>query len=491
MMNDLHDLELMMRSETPILMIETLEELRLLEIFAEIGLRLRVPTLRWTLTDGLRFLDGTEVVRSGLTDPAEMLRHIKVSAHPGLYMLLDFHPFLDHPLHVRLLKEIAQAFDGSAPRRLVLVSHALETPPELRHLCARFELRLPNRRRLLALIREEAQRWQIASAGRTFRASRSAVDQLSRNLLGVTESDARRLIRNAITQDGAITESDVAEVTRAKYELLSPEGAVSFEYETASFAEVAGLIQLKQWIDRRRAPFLATDVSGDRPKGVMLLGVQGGGKSLAAKAVAGRLGVSLLRLDFGRLYDKYIGETERKLRDALRTADVMAPCVLWCDEIEKGLAVDAGAEGPGRRLLGSLLTWMAERKSAVFIVATSNDIAALPPELIRKGRLDEIFFIDLPDRAVRREIFEIHLRKRGLDAAEFELDCLAEASDGFAGAGIEQAIVSSIYAARASDSVPDTESVLAQLSATQPLSVVMEAQVAELRRWAQGRTVSA
>jgi SpoVK/Ycf46/Vps4 family AAA+-type ATPase len=490
-MNDLHDLEVMMRSETPILMIESLEETRLLEIFGEIGLRLGLQAFRWTLTDGLRRLDGGEVSGSGLSDPAEMLRHIKVSAYAGLYMLLDFHPFLEHPLHVRLLKEIAQAFDASAPRRLILVSHALETPPELRHLCARFQLRLPDRKRLLALIREEAQRWQVAGAGRSFRASRSAVDQLSRNLLGVTESDARRLIRNAITQDGAITESDVAEVTRAKYELLSPEGAVSFEYETASFAEVAGLTHLKQWIDRRRTPFLSADPADDRPKGAMLLGVQGSGKSLAAKAVAGRLGVSLLRLDFGCLYDKYIGETERKLRDALRTADVMAPCVLWCDEIEKGLAVDAGAEGPGRRLLGSLLTWMAERRSAVFIVATANDIASLPPELIRKGRLDEIFFIDLPDLDVRREIFAIHLRKRGLDAAEFALDRLAEASDGFAGAGIEQAIVSSIYAARASDSVPDTESVLAQLSATQPLSVVMEAKIAALRNWAQGRTVAA
>ena len=230
----------------------------------------------------------------------------------------------------------------------------------------------------------------------------------------------------------------------------------------------------------------------DRPKGVMLLGVQGGGKSLAAKAVAGRLGVPLLRLDFGALYNKYIGESERNLRDALRTADVMAPCVLWLDEIEKGLAMGSGDDGgTGRRLLGSLLTWMAERTSAVFLVATSNDISQLPPELVRKGRLDEIFFVDLPDAEVRREIFRIHLRRRDLDPDRFDLDRLAEASDGFTGAGIEQAVVSALYAARSNQGPPSTSSVIAELEGTQPLSVVMDAQIARLRQWAQGRTVPA
>lgn len=490
-MNDLHDLEVMLRAETPILLIESLEEPRLIDLLGQIGFRLGLPIYCWTLTDGLRPLGARAAASPAHSDPPDLLRHIKVTAGAGLYLLLDFHPFLEHPLHVRLLKEIAQGFSDAAPRRLVLISHALESPPELRHLCARFEVRLPDRQRLLALIREEAQRWQQADPSRSFRASRSAVEQLSRNLLGVAESDARRLIRNAITKDGAITESDVTEVTRAKYQLLSPEGAVAFEYDTASFAEVAGLHRLKAWVDLRRQPFLAAERGADRPKGVMLLGVQGGGKSLAAKAIAGRLGVPLLRLDVAGLYDKYIGETERKLREALRTADVMAPCVLWCDEIEKGLATDAGAEGPGRRLLGTLLTWMAERKSAVFMVATANDIARLPPELIRKGRMDEIFFVDLPDKDVRLEILMIHLKKRGLEPQRFDLDALADASEGFTGAGIEQAVVSAIYAARAANQEPDSDAIRGQLAATQPLSVVMEAQIAELRQWAQRRTVLA
>jgi SpoVK/Ycf46/Vps4 family AAA+-type ATPase len=489
-MTDLHDLDLMLRSETPILLIESLEEQRILELFTRLALKLGDPLFSWTLTDGLRRAEYAASAQKHLSEPPEALRHIKATSQPGIYVLLDFHPFLDHPLHVRLLKEIAQQF-GEVPRRLVLVSYALQTPAELKHLSARFSLRLPDRNRLLALIREEAQQWQHGAPNRSFRANRDAVDRLSRNLLGVTESDARRLIRNAIRHDGAITDSDVVDVTRAKHELLGPEGAVSFEYDTANFGDVAGLGNLKGWVDRRRGAFLDAEAAHDRPKGIMLLGVQGGGKSLAAKAVAGRLGVPLLRLDFGALYNKYIGETERNLREALKTADVMAPCVLWLDEIEKGLAVGSGDEGPARRIIGTMLTWMAERKSRVFIVATSNDITQLPPELVRKGRLDEIFFVDLPDAEVRGEIFRIHLAKRGLDPTGYDLARLAEVSVGFSGAGIEQAVVSALYASGAADGGPTTETIVAELEGTQPLSVVMDRQIGELRHWAQGRTVPA
>ncbi|WPL18610.1 ATP-dependent zinc metalloprotease FtsH 3 [Thiorhodovibrio winogradskyi] len=490
-MTDLHDLDLILRSETPVLLIESLEEQRIIELFSRLAIQFGVPLFCWTMTDGLRRAEYAARPQADLADPAEMLRHIKVSPEPGIYLLLDFHPFLDNPLHVRLIKEIALGF-GEVARRLVLVSHALESPPEFRHLSARFGLRLPNRGRLLALIREEAQRWQHAGPRRAFRANRGAVDRLSRTLLGVTESDARRLIRNAIHRDGAITETDVEEITRAKYELLSPEGSISFEYDTAGFGEVAGLEHLKTWIDLRREPFLSDDPKIEHPRGIMLLGVQGGGKSLAAKAVAGRFGVPLLRLDFGALYNKYIGETERNLRESLKTAEVMAPCVLWLDEIEKGLAAGNSDEGTGRRIIGTLLTWMAERKAAVFLVATSNDIKQLPPELVRKGRFDEIFFVDLPDASVRREIFRIHLAKRDINPEHFDLDQLAALSDGFSGAGIEQAVVSALYAARADDSGGvNTRAIATELQRTQPLSVVMDEQIARLRAWARSRTVPA
>ncbi len=487
---DLHDLELLLRSDTPIVLIESVEEPRVLALIAGLAVRIAEPAFSWTVTQGLKRIELDGDPEERLTEPARFLRFLRAGAGRGLYLLLDFHPYLADPLHVRLIKEIAQGYPD-LPRTLVLVSHALEAPPELRHLCARFELRLPGRNRILALIREEAQAWRHGPSRQPVKAEREAVDQLAHNLLGVTESDARRLIRNAIRNDGAITADDVAEVRRAKYELLSPEGVIAFEYDSRSFADVAGLDNLKAWIDRRRGPFLDPSRGRDHPKGILLLGVQGGGKSLAAKAVAGRLGVPLLRLDFGALYDKYIGETEKNLRKALATADLMAPCVLWLDEVEKGLAADEGDQGVGRRVLGGLLTWMAERRTRVFLVATSNDIRRLPPELIRKGRIDELFFVDLPDAAVRAEIFAIHLRARGLDPARFELRHLAEASEGFTGAGIEQTVVSAIYGGEAQGRAPDTEALIAELGRTQPLAVVMDDQIRALRAWAQGRTVPA
>jgi hypothetical protein len=496
---DLHDLELLLRSDTPLVLIESVEEPRVIELFARLALRLAQPVFRWSVADGLRRLDLDAEPRRELADPAEALRHIRGTGQAGVYVLLDFHPYLDNPLHVRLLKEIAQGY-GELPRTLVLVSYAIQSPPELRHLAARFRLRLPDRNRILGLIREEAQAWQHGEIRRSLRADREAVDQLSRNLLGVTESDARRLIRNAIRNDGAITLDDVAQAKRAKYELLSPSGILGFEYDTRSFADLGGLDNLKAWVDRRRTAFLdplpgPDGRPADSPKGILLLGVQGGGKSLAAKAVAGRLGVPLLRLDFAVLYDKYIGETERNLRQALETADLMAPCCLWLDEVEKGLASGEGEEGVGRRILGTLLTWMAERRSRVFLVATANDVSRLPPELIRKGRIDELFFVDLPDAQVREEIFAIQLRNRGLDPGSFDLPRLAEASEGFSGAGIEQAVVSALYADSAGDrppgSQPDTEAMLAELDRTVPLALTMDTQIRALRDWALERTVPA
>ncbi|MBK1724326.1 AAA family ATPase [Thiocystis violacea] len=487
---DLHDLELLLRSDTPIILIESIEELRVIELFSRLALRVTEPAFRWTVTDGLQRIEFDAEPQHFLADPAEVLRHIRVTTQRGIYILLDFHPYLDKPLHVRLLKEIAQGYVG-LPRTLIMVSHALEVPPELRHLSVRFSLRLPDRNRLMALIREEAKLWQQIGPHGSVRTSRGSLDQLADNLLGITESDARRLIRNAIRNDGAITKDDVESVKRAKYELLSPEGIISFEYDTRSFADVAGLSNLKAWIDRRRDAFLDPERTRDHPRGILMLGVQGGGKSLAAKAVAGRLGVPLLRLDFGALYDKYIGETEKNLRKALETADLMSPCVLWVDEIEKGIATGSEDDGVGRRVLGTLLTWMAERKTRVFLAATANDISRLPPELIRKGRIDELFFVDLPPTDVRREIFVIHLRQRQLDPETFDLDALAEASEGFTGAGIEQAVVSALFADATDKSAVTTATLLAEIASTQPLSVVMDVQIQRLRAWAKERTVPA
>jgi SpoVK/Ycf46/Vps4 family AAA+-type ATPase len=248
--------------------------------------------------------------------------------------------------------------------------------------------------------------------------------------------------------------------------------------------------RLRKWLEVRRSFFVeGAKANLDPPRGVLLLGVQGCGKSLAAKAAAGIYGVPLLRLDFGVLYNKYYGETERNLRKALETAEVMSPCVLWMDEIEKGLAVGDEDDGLSRRILGTLLTWMSERRKPVFVVATANDITRLPPEMVRKGRFDEIFFVDLPSAQNRRNILEIHLGKRCLDARRFDLEVLTKATDGFSGSEIEQAIVSAMYTAHAQGREVSQEDLLGEIQQTRSLSVVMAEKVDEIRQWAADRTV--
>jgi SpoVK/Ycf46/Vps4 family AAA+-type ATPase len=320
-----------------------------------------------------------------------------------------------------------------------------------------------------------------------------AVTLISQHLVGLCTEDASRIVRQCLTDDGQITIEDVARVLKAKQDKLGTNGVVQMELGNTQLADVAGLANLKRWLLQRRAAFIgdAAAMGLDPPKGMLLLGVQGGGKSLAAKAVAGAWHLPLLRLDFGTLYDKWLGETERKLREALKFADSMAPCVLWMDEIEKGIATGASDGGESRRLLGTLLTWMSERQSKVFMVATANDIENLPPELIRKGRFDEIFFVDLPDAATRAEIFKLHLARRKLDPAKFDLAKLAEAAKGFSGAEIEQAIVSGLYEAHATGKPLNTVHVLTETVRTRPLSVVMAEKIAALRAWAATRTVSA
>jgi SpoVK/Ycf46/Vps4 family AAA+-type ATPase len=257
---------------------------------------------------------------------------------------------------------------------------------------------------------------------------------------------------------------------------------------------VGGFKNLKEWLQKRQMIFLGEkNIPGlDTPKGILLLGVQGGGKSLAAKAVAGTWGVPLLRLDIGALYDKYIGETERKMRDSLKMAERMSPCVLWIDEIEKGIST--GGENDGgvsQRVLATLLTWMAEKKEPVFVVATANNVQTLPPELMRKGRFDEVFFVDLPDENMRKEILSIHLKKRGFDPAVFDLDKLSQVSNGFSGAEIEQAIVSGLYSMASGSGILTNDILITEVKTTRPLSVLMAEQVEALRDWARDRTVSA
>jgi AAA+ superfamily predicted ATPase len=351
-------------------------------------------------------------------------------------------------------------------------------------------LQLPSEREISEIVREEARRWAELRGGKAA-SDRQALQQLVRTVRGLGHRDVRRLVRTAIFDDGVIDHSDIPAVNKAKFELMNMDGVLSFEFAVQPMDQVGGLENLKQWLGQRQAVFSQHKDAADMPKGVMLVGVQGAGKSLAAKAVASLWQLPLLRLDFAALYNKFFGETERNLRQSLAQAELMSPCVLWIDEIEKGLATGDSDNGTSKRVLGTLLTWMAERKERVFMVATSNDISRLPPELMRKGRFDEIFFVDLPAADARRTIFTIHLNRRKVSAIDFDLDMLVEASEGFSGAEIEQAVVSAVFAARARELPLNDQLLLAQVHETRPLSVVMAEQVAALRGWADGRTVMA
>ena len=493
-MSDRHDIQLILHSRTPLLVIESRDEARVIEMLQSVvlsaGRDTYLPLFRWTITDGLQRVDIALEPQTINSDPTDVLKHIRAVSKPGIYVLLDFHPFVDDPVHVRLLKDICLRYHEVA-RQIILVSHEIRMPNELEAFSARLQLSLPSEQDRTDIVRKVAADYAGENSGRRVQVDPKAHDILIRNLAGLSHADTERLARNVIFNDGVIARSDLPQVMEAKYELLNRQGVLQYEYDTARFSEVGGLSRLKHWLAQRRPAFRgdADAKHLDAPRGILLLGIQGCGKSLAAKATAGAFGVPLLRLDFGSVYDKYHGETERKLRESLKTADVMSPCVLWIDEIEKGIAGRDGETGTTQRVLGTFLTWMAERDSRVFVVATANDISSLPPELVRKGRFDEIFFVDLPDAGNRRAILDIHLANRNQDPARFDLARLSAAMEGFSGAEIEQAIVGALYAAHAGKKNLDTALILEEVVRTRPLSVVMHERIAAMRDWAAGRTV--
>jgi SpoVK/Ycf46/Vps4 family AAA+-type ATPase len=488
-MGELNDIELMVKKGIPLIAIESHEESRVLELCTRLAMKTYRKLYRWTCTDGLVDNGSTHMVAvPKFQKPEELLLSIRQRSESGIYVLCDFHCYFDEPKVVRYLKDIA--LYSSEGVTLILVSHQVSLPSEIYRYSTRFQLNFPSEDKIRQLILEEAKVWQKKNNGRQVKTDSKTLDMLVSNLRGLTESDVKRLVRGAIYVDGAITSSDLSKVNKSKFELMDMNNILSYEYDTAQFGDVGGLQSLKDWLGERKDAFLKPEKNLDTPKGLMLLGVQGGGKSLAAKAIAGLWQVPLLRLDMGALYNKYHGETERNLRETLKLADNVSPCVLWMDEIEKSVG-QSDNEGISQRVLGTLLTWMAERKSRVFIVATSNDISQLPPELVRKGRLDEIFFVDLPKLEDRERIVSIHLRKRNVQLSEQEVKHVAEVTEGFTGAEIEQVIVSALYSARSSQELINVSHVLTAANATVPISVTRAEDIYALRTWAEERAVIA
>ena len=460
----------LIRSRYPIIQIDTHEEVRMLKILSELttheGWKLHV----WTIAEGLR---------NYFEPPSSFSKQA---------------PHIKSPLSQRIIKDIAENYDQK-PKTLIFIGGYSELPEDLTRWVARYTPKLPDHDRIYEIYLEQAYKWLSEKHGRKLLHPKDAEQLMLRNLSGLAEEDVERLVSNAIRRNGQILFDDAELILKFKKQAFGTD-LIKFVSDTPEIDEVGGLEHLKSWLSLRRSRFLGdSKVDGlPAPKGILLLGIQGCGKSLAAKAVANAWKVPLIRLDLGMLYSKWLGETEHNMREALEHVEAMAPCVLWIDEIEKGISSDLNGFSDGgvsRRILATLLVWMAERTAQVFIVATSNDVSQLPPELIRKGRLDEIFFVELPDENKREEIFRIHLKKRRLDPINFDLFQLSHASDKFSGAEIEQVIVSAMYSVSTSTAPVTTTSILSEIRQTRPLAVVMSEKVMALRNWAVGRSVPA
>jgi SpoVK/Ycf46/Vps4 family AAA+-type ATPase len=496
-MTDRDRLQQLINARHACLTVATSDEEYLLIHLRELAIEMNREIWQWTVTDGLRdaLLAGERVVAQ--TDhPAAALYHLTRNTTGALLcVMLDLPGHLKDERTLRTLREAIEYFERTGGT-LVLIHASGDIPPAITSASTAFEVSFPDKDELASILKETTRK--ISTERRIqVNLSKQGLNSIVRNLQGLTRRQAQRVLTDAICEDCKLDERDVNAVLVGKRKALSGAGMLEFIESPVDLADIGGLNRLKQWVLQRK-PAMENDEAIafglTPPKGVLMLGVQGAGKSLAAKAVATAGQLPLLRMDVGSLYDSYIGQSERKLREALRQAEMMAPVVLWIDEIEKAFASAASTSSDGglsRRMFGSLLTWMQERTAAVFLIATANDIEALPAELLRKGRFDEIFFVDLPRLEARTQIFQIHLKKRKRDPAKFDLPTLAEAAEGFSGAEIEQAIASALYEAFAAKGELKTEHILSAMKASPPLSVTMAEKVAELREWAADRCVPA
>ncbi len=487
------ELRLLINSRNPIISVESEEEDRFTRLLVGVASDLGVSLYIWSVTAGLAKWGGAALYNSD--QPEQALTNIATIQESGIFLLKDFGRYCDNDRISRRLRDLADGF-RTARRSIVILAASIQLPKELVADAATFQLGLPVAEELLPGVKRVLAELNHEQ-GLAIALDVVGMTQAANNLVGLPEEEALRLFRKCLLRHGKADAQVLNDVLDAKRQALRSEGLLETVKRDASFRDVAGLQRLREWIGKRKS---AWTPEGQKfglipPKGVLIMGVQGCGKSLAARAIAGEWNYDLVRLDAGALYDKYVGESEKRLRKALELAQKLAPAVLWIDEIEKAFA-SAGSSGDAdaglsQRLLATLLTWMQERESGVFLAATSNNITILPPEMVRKGRFDEIFFVDLPSAKVREALFALHLKKRGRDPGDFELPELAASAEGFAGAEIEQAIVSALYTAFNQKQPLSTEILLAELRATHPLSVTRAEEIAAIRDWAKGRAVPA
>jgi AAA+ superfamily predicted ATPase len=486
-----HDLRGLVRSFHSLIAIETVEEERVRSIVREVATELNVSLFEWSVTTGFR--RGHGLVIGNTFEAMDMLRHIDDLRTDAIYLLKDLAPHLTKPDASRALRELAEKLTHTQSA-IILTGDPLELSRDVEAMTVRFDLLLPDEAERRQAIRE------VVDAMKTRQPvhvdlSRNDVVQLVQALSGLTLHQTRRVIAQAILEDGKLSPLDIERVIRWKGEILERGGILEFLPVGHNPFELGGFARLKRWLEEARIGFTpeAKAVNLTAPKGVLFVGVQGCGKSLAAKFIAREWQMPLLKLDAGRLYEKYVGESEKNFREATRVAEAMAPVVLWIDEIEKAFASGVSSDADGglsQRLFASFLTWLQEKKEGVFVVGAANDVSRLPPELLRKGRFDEIFFVDLPTLSERKQIVEIHLRLRKQNPAQFDLARIAESTEGFSGAEIEQATIAALYRALRAKQPLTTDALIDAARTTVPLSVSRAEDVSELRELAEGRFVS-
>ena len=487
-------LQLLIQAGNPLISVVTHDEDGVTDVVRWSTEQLGLPLYEWSVTSGMlqtvpAYADAG--VKPGKASAA--LDHILNSVGGmTVYFLKDLGPHCKDAYVQRQLREIA------LKRKVSCVLLDLEPLPEsVRRLTVSIEMPLPSVTELEKVIRETFRDIQHKAYEEvTSSVSRKDIEQMAQTLRGLTKGEATRVVAAAVYDDHALTPKDLPRMVEYKRNLLKSAGCLEAIAVNVSVDEIGGLDNLKAWLAKRRGAnsAAARDYGLEPPRGILLLGVQGCGKSLCAKAVAADWQIPLLRLDPGVLYQKYIGESETRLREALAQAEAMAPVVLWIDEIEKAFASAASTSSDGglsQRMFGTLLSWMQDHRYPIFIVATANDIEALPPELMRKGRFDEVFFVDLPDVAARRKILEVHLRRRRRDPARFRLNDIADATEGFSGAELEQLVVSAMYSAFPNHEEVSDAHLLAESKLTRPLSTLMRERIVDLRQWARDRCVPA
>lgn len=487
-MKAFEDLKLLTCAEATLVQLVSYEWERVQGIAIGLAKDSSLPLWIWSQSKGLvrRDPDGHEAIAdSDSMDPLQLLQDIHGSDQPGLWLLEDFQPFLreEHHQVLRWLREIARL--PAAPRKIVLLSTPLPgLPVDLRKEIPTIQLELPGVGDLDVVLKDVAKALGV----------RASADQaLLDAARGLTVMEARLAFGKAAAALGRLDHGAVPLVAQEKERIIKQSEVLEYYPTDARMTDVGGLDRLKEWLDRRGRAFGAgaRDFGLDAPKGVLLLGVQGCGKSLLAKAIAATWQFPLLRFDMGKVFGGIVGQSEGNIRTALQVAQALAPCVLWIDEIEKGLAGMGSSDqtdgGTTARVVGTLLTWMQEKKDPVFVVATANRIDMLPPELLRKGRFDEIFFVDLPTRAVREEILSIHLKKKRRNPKDFALADLAARSIGFSGAELEEAVREGLYDAFAEGRELHSDHIARALDKTFPLSRTMRDQIDSLRQWAKVR----